>query len=194
MVVLSRTETSGDGVVRTVYQSALQQSTKSHRWKPSTAKGYHILHLSRNPDLAVDETMEYRVEGQIAALFTAHFAVGPDPISPFVILAATIDKIDEFEFDIDFARAMIHDTELLKKVEQIFNLPPEEKVEATDMPRAWLHLLATDLELPVSITIDHLDEDTLIFSGKPFDGTTPGCSEAPEDAEANACGETRRSP
>ncbi|KAF8328649.1 hypothetical protein F5887DRAFT_1082974 [Amanita rubescens] len=143
-------DTSGTGLVRTVYQSVLQQSTKSHRWIPSTNKGYHRLHLSRNPELdIVNQAMDYRVEGQIAALFTTHLAIGPDPISPFIILAVTINRLEEFEFDIDFARAMIHDEDLLNKVEQILNLPVGE-IKQTDMSKAWLHFLASNIELPAN--------------------------------------------
>jgi hypothetical protein len=110
--------------------------------------------LSRNPDLdIVNQTIDYKVEGQIAALFTTHLAIGPDPISPFVILAATITKLEEFEFDAEFARAMIPDEDLLNKVEEIINLPAD-KIDATDMSKDWLHSLASNIELPVSATID----------------------------------------
>ncbi|KAF8328642.1 hypothetical protein F5887DRAFT_1082968 [Amanita rubescens] len=143
-------DTSGNGLLRTVFQSALQQSTKSHRWIPSVNKGYHKLHLSRNPDLdIVNQTIDYKVEGHIAALFTTHLAIGPDPISPFVILAATLTKLEEFEFDVEFARAMIPDEDLLNKVEHIINLPVG-KIDATDMSKDWLHSLASDIELPAN--------------------------------------------
>jgi hypothetical protein len=112
--------------------------------------------LSRNPDLdLVDQSIEYRVEGHISAPFTAHFAIGPDPISPFVSLAASIDRLEDFNFDMDFAKAMIYDKDLLNRVEEILNLRADENVDEADMTRAWLHLLASDLELPVSATIDY---------------------------------------
>jgi hypothetical protein len=73
-------------------------------------------------------------------------AVGPEPISPFVILAASIDSLDHFDFDINFAKATIHDHETLNKFEQIMNLRADEPVKCD-----WLVQLAEDVQVPVRL-------------------------------------------
>ncbi|KAF8350837.1 hypothetical protein F5887DRAFT_1069801 [Amanita rubescens] len=136
-------KTSGVGLTRTVYREALQMSVESDRWIPSTNKGYHILHLPANVYLDNrDQTKDFQVEGNLAALYLLHLAVGPDPISPFVIFAASINSLDEFNFDINFARATIHDQETLNKIECIMNLRPDQSVNGD-----WLVQLAEDVQV-----------------------------------------------
>jgi hypothetical protein len=142
-----RGKTPGIGLICTIYRKALEKSTKSDRWTASTTKGYHILHFAPNAYLdTCDKTKDYQVEGNLAALYLSHLAVGPKPISPFVILAASIDSLDHFDFDINFAKATIHNHETLNKFEQIMNLRADEPVK-----RDWLVQLAEDVQVPVRL-------------------------------------------
>jgi hypothetical protein len=72
--------------------------------------------------------------------------IGPDPISPFVLLAASIDSIDHFNFDIHFARATMYDQDTLNQIEQIFSLHADEALTAD-----WLIQLAKEVQVHVSI-------------------------------------------
>ena len=132
---------SGRGLIRTVYRGALEKTKKSDCWTPSATKGYHILNLPLNVSLDIrDKTKDYQVLGNLAALFLSHLAIGPDPISPFVLLAASVDNIDEFNFDINFARATIHDEETLTKIQRIIALRADEVVKED-----WLLQLGEDV-------------------------------------------------
>ena len=176
-----RGKTSGIGLVCTIYHEALEKSTQSDRWTASTTKGNHVLHLARNTYLNTwDKTKDYQVEGNLAALYLSHLAVGPDPISPFVILAASIDSLDHFNFDLNFAKAMIHDQETLNKIEQIINLHTDEPVKGD-----WLVQLAEDVQVPVSVVGLY---ETMLISfpvSKYYRWTPDSC--APEHAKADAC-------
>ena len=100
-------------MIRTVYRLALEETTASSQWRRSTTNGYHILYLSSNPSLNLcNNTIDYQVDGMLAALYMTYLAVGPDPISPFIILAASVDSIQDFHFGIEFARATLHDLDV----------------------------------------------------------------------------------
>jgi hypothetical protein len=103
------------------------------------------MNLSTEPDLQVDKTHEYRVDGNVTAIFMTSQCTTPKPISPFVILAASIDSIDDFTFDIEFARVVIPDQNTLDWVEEIFAFHPNEQVGLFDSTKEGLIQLATDV-------------------------------------------------
>jgi hypothetical protein len=148
----SRGLTSGRGLVRTIYRMSLEEHTKLDHWTPSSTKGYHILNLHGNPDLDIhDKRTDYQVAGHLAALYMTHLSVGPDPISPFVILAASIEKLQQFNFTLGFAKAIIPDEETMNRVELILTLRPEDAVNPSDISKAWFFELAIEMEVMVSI-------------------------------------------
>lgn len=132
----------------------LEECTKMDQWTPSATKGYHILNLHGNPDLDIhDKSIEYQVAGHFAALYMTHLlSVGPDPISPFVILAASIGSLREFNFSLEFANAMIPDQETMNQVELILlTLRPEDSLNLSDVSKAWFFELAIEMEVKVSL-------------------------------------------
>ena len=85
----------------------------------------------------------------LAALYMTYLAVGPDPISPFIILAASVDSIQDFHFSIEFARATLHDLNTLACIEEILLLCANE-VNWAEPSRANLIMLTIEQEIYVS--------------------------------------------
>jgi hypothetical protein len=137
-------------VIRTVYHLALEETTASSQWRHSTTNRYHILYLSSNPSLDLcNKASDYQADGMLAALYMTYLAVGPDPISPFIILATSVDSIQDFHFGIEFARATLHDLDTLARVEEILLLHADE-VNWADPSRANLIALTVEQEIYVS--------------------------------------------
>jgi hypothetical protein len=61
------------------------------------------MNLSTDPDLHIDKTHEYRVDGNVTAIYLMNQCTAPKPISPFVNLAPSVQSIADFTFDIEFA-------------------------------------------------------------------------------------------
>lgn len=138
-------------MVRTVLRLALDKRTTSDRWTSSATNGYHVLSLSPNPDLEIrNKSIDYQVDGMFAALYMTYLAVGPDPISPFILLAASINSVDDFNFDMDFARATLPDLDTLNRVEEILLLRADNPVDTADSSNASLIALANELGVRVS--------------------------------------------
>ena len=108
------------------------------------------MNLSAEPQLQIDRSNEYRVDGNVAALYMTKHCIGPQPISPFVILAASVDSIMHFTFDIRFARAVIPDQETMDQVEEIFNFLHTTNLVLGDPTKQWLIQLAADVGANVS--------------------------------------------
>ena len=86
----------------------------------------------------------------LAALHITNLAVAPDPISPFVLLAASVDSLEDFYFDEEFAHAAIPDPDTLRRVLQILDLKADKGLNVSDMSNARLFALAVDIEISVS--------------------------------------------
>ena len=78
------------------------------------------MNLSTEPNLHIDKTHEYRVDGNVTAIYLTNQCTAPKPISPFVILAALVKSIADFTFDIEFVRVVIPDQDTLDQVEEVF--------------------------------------------------------------------------
>jgi hypothetical protein len=108
------------------------------------------MNLSAEPQLRIDRRHEYQVDGNVAALYMTRHGIGPVTISPFVILAASVDSIEDFTFDIRFARAVIPDQETMDQVEEIFDFLHTTKLVLGDPTQERLIQLATDVGADVS--------------------------------------------
>lgn len=100
--------------------------------------------LSTDADLDIDRRHEYRVDGNVAAIYMTKHCTAPKPISPFVILAASIDSIDDFTFDVEFARVVIPDQDTMDWVEAIFAFHPDVPLSLRDQRDQHLIELATE--------------------------------------------------
>lgn len=106
--------------------------------------------LSTDADLEIDKHHEYRVDGNVEAIYMMKHCTAPKPISPFVILAASIDLIDNFTFNIEFARVVIPDQDTMDRVEEIFAFRPDELLSMHNQPQLHLIQLATEVGAEVS--------------------------------------------
>jgi hypothetical protein len=86
----------------------------------------------------------------LAALHITNLAVAPDPISPFVLLAASVDSLEDFYFDEEFAHAAIPDPDTLRRILQILDLKADKGLNVANMLNARLFALTVDIEVPVS--------------------------------------------
>ena len=100
--------------------------------------------LSTDADLDIDRRHEYRVDGNVAAIYMTKHCTAPKPISPFVILAASIDSIDDFTFDVEFARVVIPNQDTMDWVEAIFAFCPDVLLSLRDQHDRRLIELATE--------------------------------------------------
>ena len=139
-------------MIRTVYRLALGGHVATNRWRHSaTTDGHCFLYLSPNPDLEVNKkSTEYQVDGLMAALYMTYHAIGPEPISPFVLLATSVESIDQFYFDIDFARATIPDQDTLRNVVEILQLQANDTVALSNKSKSSLFSHAEEIGLNVS--------------------------------------------
>ena len=101
--------------------------------------------LSTDADLEIDKRHEYQVNGNVAAIYMTKHCTAPKPISPFVILAVSIDSIDDFTFDIEFARVVIPDQDTMDRVEEIFAFCPDEPLSMRNQPQLRLIQLAAEV-------------------------------------------------
>ena len=86
----------------------------------------------------------------LAALHITNLAVAPDRISPFVLLAASVDSLQDFYFNKEFAHATIPNPDTLCCVLQILDLKADTGLDVANMSNARLFALAVDIGVPVS--------------------------------------------
>jgi len=108
------------------------------------------MNFSQNPGLQADQTVDYQVDGTVAAVYLTHHCVGPAPISPFVILAASIESIKDFIFDLDFAKAIIPDQDTMDRVEEVFNFRRQDMLNYGNATQARLIELGLQVGAKVS--------------------------------------------
>lgn len=109
--------------------------------------------LSTDPELQLDKTHEYRVDGNVAAIFMTNQCTAPKPISPFVILAASVDSINDFTFDIEFARVVIPDQDTMDRVEEIFAFRHDEPIGLFDPTKENFVRLAENVGAEVGYSL-----------------------------------------
>lgn len=145
---------------------SLEERTKTGRWTESATKGYSIMNFSPNPGLQADQTIDYQVDGTLAALYLTHHCVGPAPISPFVIFASSVNAKQDFLFDIDFAKAMIPDQETMARVEEVFNFVPQDTLDHGNMAHTRLINLGLEVGAKVSYCSSSDEQNLLLPSSR----------------------------
>lgn len=103
--------------------------------------------FSSDAELQLDQTHEYRVDGNVAAIFMTNHCTAPKPISPFVILAVSVDSINDFTFDIEFARVVIPDQDTMDRVEEVFAFRHDEGLPFFDRQRLFDLALAAGTDV-----------------------------------------------
>ncbi|KAM6495105.1 hypothetical protein JOM56_009728 [Amanita muscaria] len=138
--------TTGLGPVREVYDTALSlRITDGTRWAASTTGGYHTIHLCDNPDLEEEDVaLEYMVDGLLFALYLITVGVGPDPISPFVLLAASAKDIQDVELPQDYVLGMIPDEATAEGLREVYHFKPNDIIKISEIPNNRIGVLATE--------------------------------------------------
>ncbi|KAM6497898.1 hypothetical protein JOM56_005846 [Amanita muscaria] len=137
---------TGIGPIREVYDTALSLRIKDEkRWSASTTGGYHTVNLCSNPAMEDRSlALEYKVDGMMFALYLITVGVGPDPISPFVLYAASVDDIESMQLPKDYALGMVPDDSTAKAACEIFQFCPTDTVKVGDLMGSRLASLAMD--------------------------------------------------
>jgi hypothetical protein len=137
-----------------VFNAALSLCVNDERrWSPSTTGGYHTINLCQNPELAdEDAVLEYQVDGMLFALYLIHVGVGPDPISPFVLLAASTDDMRSMELSHDYILGMIPDALTAEGARQIIQFGPDDTFGLNELHMNKLAVLAT-VHMDIEVTV-----------------------------------------
>jgi hypothetical protein len=139
--------------VREVYDTALSlRVNDGNRWAASTTGGYHTIHLCDNPELEDEKVaFEYMVDGLLFALYLITVGVGPDPISPFVLLATSADCLPLLQLQQDYVLGMIPDEATAEGVREVYNFKPDDIIRIAEIPNSRIGVLATEhVAVPVS--------------------------------------------
>ncbi|KAM6497781.1 hypothetical protein JOM56_005729 [Amanita muscaria] len=124
---------TGLGPVREVYDTALLlRVADGTRWAASTTGGYHTIHLCDNPDLEEEDVALERL------------GVGPDPISPFVLLAASAKDIQDVELPQDYVLGMIPDEATAEGLREVYQFKPNDIIKISEIPNNRIGVLATE--------------------------------------------------
>lgn len=136
-----------------MYDTALSlRVADGTRWAASTTGGYHTIHLCDNPDLEEENVaLEYMVDGLLFALYLITVGVGPDPISPFVLLAASAKDIQDVELPQDYVLGMIPDEATAEGLREVYHFKPNDIIKINEIPNNRIGVLATEhIAVPVS--------------------------------------------
>jgi len=138
--------TTGIGPVREVFDAALSlRANDGKRWCMSTTGGYHTIMLCANPALEDESVaLEYKIDGMLAALYLITVGVGPDPISPFVLLAASANEIGSMVLPQEYIMGMIPDEPTALSVREVFDFKPDDIIDFGDMGNSRLATVAIE--------------------------------------------------
>ena len=101
--------------------------------------------LCANPTLEDQSVaLEYKVDGMLAALYLITVGIGPDPISPFVLLAASTDDITSMYLPEEFLIGTIPDEPTALGVREVLNFKPNDMIPMREVGTSRLAILATE--------------------------------------------------
>ena len=147
--------------MREVYDTALALRVhEGNRWAASTTGGYHTIHLCDNPELQ-DENVafEYKVDGLLFALYLITVGVGPDPISPFVLLSASAERLPLEQLPQEYVLGMIPDEATAVGVREVYNFKPDNIIHIGEIPNSRIGVLATE-HVAVPVSVDWYESST----------------------------------
>jgi hypothetical protein len=91
------------------------------------------------------------VDGLLFALYLITVGVGPDPISPFVLLAASAKDIQDVELPQDYVLGMIPDEATAEGLREVYHFKPNDIIKINEIPNNRIGVLATEhIAVPVS--------------------------------------------
>jgi hypothetical protein len=91
------------------------------------------------------------VDGLLFALYLITVGVGPDPISPFVLLATSADRLPLLQLQQDYVLGMIPDEATAEGVREVYNFKPDDIIRIAEIPNSRIGVLATEhVAVPVS--------------------------------------------